>query len=212
MWQMTSTTSNTFTVMMTVGFFEVRGEVLDPITNTTRVYLGKEMFQSVPGDLRQKYVSVVDRSYIARDAATATDQTQEKVWFNALAEDVKPGDTTAKMYCNAAGEIYVQNDNPPPAMPNTLMTTSARSTIRLGFGDNAINQADGETVTLTPTPAVWTNGVGTFTISAAARYHPAGSPVTNVLLGNPGPQPGFDYRLPRYKNTVVQHLVKVSGP
>jgi len=224
MWQMSSTTSNTFLVIMTVGFFEVRqdaltGQHLFPQADgSNRFYLGKEMYQTVPGDLRQKFVSIIDRSYIGLDSTLPEPptplQTAEKPWFNTILDDVKPGDTTVRMYCadNQVGPPAVQRGQIFVDGSPVFMTTASRGTIRLGFGDNATNQADGESVTLTPVPTAWANGIGTFTITSAVRYHTAGSPVSNVLLGNPGPQPNFDYRDPRYSNTVIPYCAKVAGP
>ena len=208
MWQMTSTTSNTFTVIMTVGFFEVRGQVYDNVSGTNRVYLGKELFQNAPGDLRQKFVSVVDRSYIAQDATFPTAQTAEKPWFTTLTEDVAPGATSFKVAATAAGLVFADGQT---------FSLTGRNSLRLGFGDNLLNQADGEAVNMTGALPVtpFANGVVIVNLpvgSTVARYHPAGSPVSNVLLGNPGPQPGFDYRIDRYKQTVIPYCVKVSGP
>ena len=52
--------------------------------------------------------------------------------------------------------------------------------------------------------------------AAITRYHPAGSPLTGgrtagnlPLLGNPGPQPRFDFSDPRYKG-VVPYCVRVN--
>jgi hypothetical protein len=75
-----TTTSNTFTVMMTIVFHEVR---TDPIQTwivltepgTNRPLLGKEMYKEVPGDLRQQYFAIIDRTNatIAKQVVTTTD-------------------------------------------------------------------------------------------------------------------------------------------
>ncbi|HEY2784726.1 MAG TPA: hypothetical protein VGJ05_07085, partial [Fimbriiglobus sp.] len=55
-----TTTSNTFAVYITVGFFEVTNS--PPYDTTNRPALGKELFKDMPGDLRQKYYAVIDRT------------------------------------------------------------------------------------------------------------------------------------------------------
>jgi hypothetical protein len=66
-----TTTSDTFEVYLTVGFFEVRNagpyyvDVGGGVYNTP--ILGKEIFREAPGDLRQRFFSVVDRTNLCLD-------------------------------------------------------------------------------------------------------------------------------------------------
>ena len=60
-----TTTTDTFLLIYTVSFFEVRNTTAGPIYPSAGgepVILGKEVFKDVPGDLRQQFVAVLDRS------------------------------------------------------------------------------------------------------------------------------------------------------
>ncbi len=56
-------TSDSFLVVMTVGFFEVTNAGPHSVTN--QPVLGKELFDRVPGDLRAQFAAVLDRSQLA---------------------------------------------------------------------------------------------------------------------------------------------------
>jgi hypothetical protein len=249
-----TTTSDGFLVIMTVAFFEVRN---DPATTPGgRVYLGKELYEQVPGDRRYRFVSIVDRTQLALDPTptTATPplvlQAPSTPWQTTLAEDVLPGATTIKVMAatnnptndpNVVTNARVFADGVPVDLL-AVTTPPTFQRIRVGFGDAGLPRpltaqpgpppvppavspasdgGDGEELALaslpppTPTPipqvVAWANGVATITLAApAVRYHPAGSPVTNHLLGNPGPQPNFDPNDTRYK-PVVPYFARVTG-
>ncbi|QEL15437.1 hypothetical protein [Limnoglobus roseus] len=87
-----TTTSDTYLVVMTVGYFEVRNN--GPYDTTNPPVLGKEVFSDIPGDLRAKFVAVVDRSMIAAApvapttvpvTATPTAQQSKGLWFTETA-------------------------------------------------------------------------------------------------------------------------------
>src|SRR5205814_7498664 len=71
-----TTVSNVFTVTFTVVFHEVR---TDPVKTweflsepgTGRPLLGKEVYKEVPGDLRQQYFAVIDRTNSTLDVTGA---------------------------------------------------------------------------------------------------------------------------------------------
>jgi len=240
-------------VVMTVGFFEVRdpdgpgplppGPVPPGFPGAGRIYLGQELFKDVPGDFRQQFVTVVDRTGLGVEIdrstgiptptglqASSGPGDQGKVWFTTLAEDAMPGATSIK--------VFAATDNPTGPSFSNLTGTNAyiyadgqrvplmgRSVV-IGFGDKdlADSLSDGELVGLPQVPANVTapstvtqvargaNGVMMIDLPAGAaiqKYHPAGSPVTNVTLGHPGPQPNFKADDPRYK-AVVPYTVQVS--
>jgi hypothetical protein len=226
MWNNTTTTSDAFLVIMTVAFFEVRHQ--DPATG--RVYLGKEFYEQVPGDRRFRFFAIVDRTQLALDPASAPPQylqAPSTPWQTALVEDVLPGQTVIKV---AASTNNPTNDPNVPTdavvyadgVPVSLLGKQ----LRLGFGDalpppaGINNGGDGEWVATPPLPpsapipipqvVTWSNGVATIALSApVTRYHAAGSPVTNYVLGNPGPQPSFNPNDPRYK-PVVPYFARVN--
>jgi hypothetical protein len=217
-WNSTTTTGNTFLVVMTVGYFEVRNTNYQP---GDRVFLGKELYKEVPGDLRQKFVSVIDRSNLSLDLTSpvgtmgylqgytnasntpsATGNTPSQPWFTTLTADVQPGATQIGVAADASGRVYVGG------VPVTL---TKNQQLWLGFGNFALNNGGGEMVTVlsvAPNPAPSGTAVVTLAMPVQ-RYHPAGSPVSNQLLGNPGPQPSFDYRDRRYQG-VVPYCVRVT--
>ena len=62
-----TTTTDTFLLIYTVSFFEVRNPIQPneqyyPAKNGVPVVLGKEVYREVPGDLRTQFVAVLDRS------------------------------------------------------------------------------------------------------------------------------------------------------
>ena len=273
-WNNSSTTSDTFMVLMTVAFFEVRQQ--DPATG--RVYLGKELSKDTPGDMRQKYAAVIDRSHAAVEVTpglgTATrtgKQDGAAPWYTVTTTDVVQGvyDTTgvpaAGPYVNNAPgpntgkpvtctieakqsslptvnslnqaqpptptgvvflegqQIHIVQDltkarNDLEIEPTAAASNQHTSVVRLGFGDAAINNGEGELFSVggvTPDPnfpgrvtlnllpfGLFTPSGLTTTTTAVYRYHPAGSVVTNVVLGNPGPQPAFVPTDARYKYLV----------
>ncbi|MGL6096653.1 MAG: hypothetical protein ACRC7O_12765, partial [Fimbriiglobus sp.] len=236
-WNNAATTSDTFLVLMTVGFFEVRQQDANG-----RVYLGKELFQDAPGDLRVKYAAVIDRSHLA--LATRLDgsvdltgpggkpqQATEQPWFTVSHSDVPA--TTLTTFDNLVIDgRFLPAD--PMAMPPTvdrvqvfangaaqeiIPADTTKNRIRIGFGGATLNQGEGAAYTVSlvsgtdlggqPLP----NGRARLSITSPAgtiRYHPAGSAVSNVLLGNPGPQPNFRYDEPRYQGVVILKPTKID--
>jgi hypothetical protein len=242
-WNSMTTTSNSFAVFVTVGFFEVRdpdgptGPLPPGPDANGRIYIGKEMCKDVPGDLRHKFFSIIDRTNLGVElngTAMPTAQAathpldQGKVWFTSLVEDAKPGDTTIKIAAAdltsasglvTCGAVFADGFKIP-----LIDRTINRSAIRVGFGDATLTEskADGEWLTMPAYPSeppavptvtqvvTWSNGVATITLgSAVTQYHPAGSPVSNVVLGHPGPQPSFNVNDARYR-AVVPYSVQVT--
>jgi hypothetical protein len=203
MWNNTTTTSDAFLVIMTVGFFEVRN---NPAPGD-RVILGKELYDQVPGDRRFKFFSVVDRTQLALASTTPSgnpplyQQAQSVPFQTVLIDDMVPTatPTNIRVAADAAGKVYVNGD------PVQL---AAGQTLWFGFGDGTpasptYNVGDGEQLTITTvTPGPPNSGYVTLTVPAVNRYHPSGSPVTNYLIGNPGPQATFDPNDPRFKSVV----------
>ena len=245
-WNSSTTTSNSFLMVATVGFFEVRS-----IGPNGRLYLGQELNKDVNGDLRAQFVTVVDRTGLGVELdrssgtpvptglqASPAPQDQGKVWFTALAEDAMPGATSIK--------VMAGTNNPTGASYSSQTGTNAyvyvdgnrvslmNRTVVIGFGDTDVPDVpgtvgakggDGEVVglpqvpqnvtapaTITYQPASGSNGVMKIDLPLGAviqKYHAAGSPVTNVTLGHPGPQPNFDVNNPRYR-AVVPYTVQVT--
>ena len=198
MWNNTTTTSNNFLVIMTVGFFEVRN--VD--TATGRVYLGKEYYEEYPGDTRSKFISYVDRTNLAVDTTTTTEQFAKTPWFTKMTENAEVGATTIKVEANTVGT------NPVVYVNGNQVELKANDQILIGMGRHDLNGNDGELVTMTAVSGA--SGIATLTVNATTRFHPAGSPVSNAMLGNPGPQPRFNPEEPMYRDTVTPFFTRVE--
>ncbi|OWK43608.1 hypothetical protein [Fimbriiglobus ruber] len=189
-WNNTTTTSDTFLVVMTVGFFEVRAGG----TPATPVVLGKELFNKGVGDLRKKYIAVLDRSNLAIDPSTPTAtftpaatflQATTTPCFSTLTQDINS--TSTQFTCTAVGA-----SGSLAAMVNgSPQSLTTGSQVRIGFGDRTLNQGDGELFTVASATPSGVAGQVSLTLSPAnspCMNHPAGSVISNVLIGNPGPQ------------------------
>lgn len=208
-----TTTSNAFAVWITVGFFEVR----NPPDATGRVYLGKELYEEIPGDRRFKFFSIVDRTQLAIDPNNTSQQAPSVPWQTTLLEDALPGATSIRVAADSAGKVYVDGTEVPLGQGQK---------IRIGYGSGdgdpatspTYNGGDGEEVVIDAVapPDPTKKGQVVLTVhnslsnGPVQRYHPAGSPVGNYVLGNPGPQLSFDPNDPRYK-PVVPYFARLTG-
>ncbi len=187
----TTTVSHTFAVFVTVGYFEVVNEVPSATITLPNgspakfTQLGKEYYKDVPGDTRHKFFAVVDRSRVGLTPGTNQHATAHP-FFTTVEDNAAVGATTIPVavsgngFVNADGtSVFFQNNMP----------------LVVGVG------ATQEIVTVSG----WTapvNGVSTLTVSALTRPHYAGESVSNVMPGNPGPQPNFDVNIDMYRPVV----------
>lgn len=207
-----TTTSDTYLVVMTVGFFEVRNPTL-PISTTNPVILGKEVSDQVAGDLRGKYVAIIDRSMIATDPVTG--QHVDGLWQTTLAETPYDPNTSGTYYLRmpaqgdpAGGGIQIDYEG-------RRTTLTAGSSFVVGVGANAetisIAALGGRNPDDSPAPPFDpATGLATVTLTAPLfRLHHGGDLVSNALYQNPGPQPNFDVHQSRYRG-VVPYFEKVE--
>ncbi|MGL4422594.1 MAG: hypothetical protein ACRCZF_18140, partial [Gemmataceae bacterium] len=215
LWGQTTATSDTFLVIFTVSFFEVR----DPGTGAfPKMVLGKEVFLETPGDLRKQFCSVIDRSAMTiNDVTTPTTATQpgRKPWMTSLTADAEVGSNTLHMtgaINGSAANIFHNGET---------ITVNVGDRIRVGFGDSTNTLAtpwlagstpdnnDGEWVTVQSISQRLLSPATTMPMAAATyfpgqvtlrtttnltRNHSSSSPVSNAILGYPGPQPNFSYK------------------
>ncbi|MCZ2343295.1 MAG: hypothetical protein LC104_16100 [Bacteroidales bacterium] len=191
-----TTTTDCYLVILTVGWFEV--------TNVSASYsvanpplLGTEIYRTVPGDMRTQAVAVIDRTQIGVDNGG---NQVGGVYFSELAAEVPLGGTTLDFPANGPGGsggavIYSEGKT-------FIININNGTQLRLGTGDAATGQGDGEWVTVSGVTYNAATGMATVGISGTTCYHPAGSPVSNAFLRNPGPQPGFDYTKPQWQGVV----------
>jgi hypothetical protein len=216
-----TTTSDTYLVVMTVGYFEVRSPAPYSVTNPP--VLGKEVFNEVPGDLRAKFVSVVDRSMIAQEldaSGNPTNNQSDRLLYTQVADSGAPQSTPANTTAVAANlpiSLTVRCDldsltsttavlfydgrrytfggvaTDPNAITTLIVGTGANAVAITGVTAGAPDAAKG-TVVLTGT-------VNNVPANTQARPIAVGTAVVSGLPGNPGPQ-NFDVNLPRYKGVV----------
>jgi hypothetical protein len=207
----TTTVSHTFAVWVTVGYFDYNA----PTPGATPV-LGAEYYSVVPGDLRRKYFSVVDRSMVGLDPSsvlTATPtvppvQSQNLPFFTTVdgTSVNAAGSTTIVITTSGTGNGVVNSNG--VAVNIMSQTPTGGSSIAIGTG------ATQEIVLVTkvsqypppnpmpPSPPA-TTGVTLLTLSAALKYpHWPGESVSNVIPGNPGPQSSFNYLQTPYSYVV----------
>ena len=212
-----TTTSDTFAVYITVGFFEVTNP--GPYTVNTRPLLGKELFKDMPGDLRQKYYAVIDRSNLSLDPTNLRVQGGKSFITELTPTDplvptapVTPIQTTLN--------LRVQNGSPTVltaaqggflslSYKGTPFTIATGQFLRIGTGATAewvlVTQAGGYSSATGIGSVVVTRNVSPSAAIPALPVTPAhgiGDSVTNVIPGNPGPQPGFNPNLPNYQPVV----------
>lgn len=208
-----TTRSNVFAVYITIGYFEVRNPA--PYNLTNRPILGREMTFEMFNNSgqRPRFFAIVDRTKLAAEDVTvgaptgAARRQAARPWMGMLAQAVPQGGTTLQFHVTrqlpATGtptQLQVDYDG----QTVTISTAAPNNRLRLGTGDAANAQGDGEWVTVQSLGALdTTNGLASVALTTPTlRPHAAGSPVANAVFGNPGPQPAFDYTDPRYQGVV----------
>ncbi len=195
----TTTVSHNFAVWVTVGYFEVVNETAVPAGwpagITYQGQLGREYFQSVPGDTRYKFFAVVDRSNIGLDPqqfqsgasihATVRPFFTTVATFSPTQPATQPG-TTLTIY---APNGQVNSDGNPVTVGGTLV---------VGTGANR------DFVTVTGVATTPTTSTLTLAGPGLTKTHYPGESVSNILPGNPGPQPTFDVTQAPYTYVVPQ--------
>ena len=216
-----TTVSNTFTVTITVVFHEVRmdpvktWEILsDPVTG--RPLLGKEAYRDVPGDLRQQYFAVVDRTNATINPQATTSPGQMPFFTTLESVPVPPNPAATPPQPNYTITVAVGEQNLPVVYADGVgIPINVGDFLYIGAGTGT-NTGEREQVQVQTVSAA--NGIATLGVLPTqadangnlvlTKAHGVGSLVTNAVLGNPGPQSGFRYWLPQYR-PVVPLVVRV---
>lgn len=215
-----TTVSDNYMVVLTVGFFEVRqGTAGDP---SNPPVLGKEVYDRVPGDMRHRFFSIVDRTQLGIELDNTGSpilnadgsRRQAAGWYTELTVPPSPT-STGNLYIRFvatggdANSIQLHYDGQD-------FTIAAGNLLRLGTGANAETVAvQGLSATDSAGNALPafdpTTGLATVTLAAnPTRTHFAGEAVTNnVLPGNPGPPPVFNFRDPQ-QQSVIRYVGRLS--
>ncbi len=206
LWNNLTPVSDSFMVVMTVGFFEV--DNAGPWNVTNQPQLGRELFDKVPGDLRAQFAGVIDRSNLAvADPATPTTPAANSPFQTKLTTDATGGDTRLAVEAAFVAAGGLLPDGTTAAADTAVLygdgtrrflAVTAGTFLRVGYGDQLTNTGDGERVqvgtvtqrtTLTASVLVTVPGEVSITLGAGLfRCHGAGAIVSDAAFGNPGPQ------------------------
>jgi hypothetical protein len=225
-----TTRSNTFAVYLTVGYFEVKNA--GPYNEANRPVLGRELGELEGNPIRHRFFSVLDRTNLSIEAPTQLvapgqpiapiKQGQAPVYLSyepntplptapaysfANTEDPAPGAPLVEVKIpaigqDALGRILGYYDG----TLWTIQTGANPSVFMLDQGDKQEQVAVQQIVGYDAASAS-----AVIRLSAITQPHSRGAimrllnpdpsrPVSTP--GNPGPQPGFDYKSPRYAPVV----------
>lgn len=171
-----TTTSNSFAITITIVFHEVRmnGVSMEQINDGAgnRFVIGKEVYKDVPGDLRQQFFSVVDRSNIAMQL-TPPGQIQPTPLFASL------GQVPATGYGAAAGQtVAMVLANPGENTSGNLMPINPMTEMNPPTGSWNVYLANAVAAGSRP----YTSAPGAYTVTVYADGRPvtigAGSIIT----------------------------------
>jgi hypothetical protein len=216
----TTTVSHTFAVWVTVGYFDYNAPALGAAP-----VLGAEYYNVVPGDLRRKYFSVVDRSMVGLDPQSLSTgqlaQSKNAPFYTTVdAINVKAGDqkiviSTTSTANGAAGQNTVNIGS------GTLTCNGSNSSwISIGTGATQeyvrVDSSEQYPPYVAPPkpPVTPMNNVSLLHLATPLKYyHYQGETVSNIVPGYPGPGAGslgtpgaptgsfnFNYSQPPFKS------------
>jgi len=234
-WNNFTTVGDSFLLLFTIGFFEVENDAPYNVTNQPR--LGKEAFSVAPGDLRQAYATIIDRSQIytsiVNSAGTGTtsytdpNNTAAKPWQAKLSDDAHIGSKQIVVEADLTDDgtgtdnyarIYIEGASIKVKRGNFIYIGTGEATTALGSnGDGELFQVSTDMMAISQKSILDPAGNVTAQPSRVVlklngtlnRSHPAGSPVRNAQLGNPGPAPNLTFEHLRARG-VVPYLIKLD--
>jgi hypothetical protein len=189
-----TTRSNVFAVWCTVGYFEVTD------TSTQPVKLGAEIGSSQGTTVRHRMFAIVDRTNLTIDPNTAGQRSQGPApwWVPSPSPVQAPGMGGPVPQAFVIPRYYEGFDL------SSVIQTGTSLVIDTGNAADAANPQEKVLVTSVSVDAMNNNVLDLQAVFTKA--HAPGFRVTNVGAstspGNPGPQPNFDYRNPRYAPVV----------
>lgn len=214
-----TTVSNVFAVHVTIVFHNVRmnpaavppAPLFESIPGIPqpRAFIGAEAFREVPGDLRQQYFAIVDRSNAAvtdPNANTVLTNPFQAATATALGLNNGTGSfTLANAVCDTMNNtVSIASDG----QVVTLSATGAPGTVNSIYvgsgGDRVKLDITQITIDTMPTPPVATFTVKQPAMGTTTRTFPAGSVVSNGVPGRPTYPTGFS---PLSSNHPYQLLV-----
>ena len=187
-----TTRSNVFAVWMTIGYFEVTDR------NTRPAKLGRELGSDDGSNVRHRYFAIVDRTNLTTDNVNPRVQGGRPILF-AFTPKLNPDESPA---CTP-GEVSTV----VPATSYdgfTLRGVYDDAAWELRTGDRVLIGQGDRRESVPITVVGFSPGIGATLKITCGKEHPYGSPmmIDRCRMGNPGPQPGFSIRDPRYAGVV----------
>lgn len=213
MWHNATTVSNAFAVWITVAFFEVATDASGNIQyepGTTgippgRPILGREAYLEIPGDLRQQYFALIDRTNLTLDPTDPSRQGP-RPFFTELIDNYYPGVSGNTIQVPAAG--VDASGNPVLYTDGVAIPIIPGSVLFFGSGPDPGHNPLGwptnrERAVVNSATYDGSSQRANITLAAPlSKFHPSGTLVTNCVPGNPGPQAHFEHHNPIYTPVV----------
>jgi len=206
-----TTVSDTYMVVLTVGFFEVRqgfvaGNPADPPV------LGKEVYDQVPGDLRSQFTAVIDRTQlgglpannpvvVARMAGGAFTPTPDGAhWIGELQAQIPP--TAAGATTQAQLHAVVPSD------PNNWNGTGIPPATSVGtFNPNRPDAPGSQFFLIAPN----ISSTNMQTIQVGGHYDGADWTIHAAFNGDTGVLAPTDLNMPDQKNQGTRFFINVGN-
>ncbi len=205
-----TTVSHTFVVYLTIGYFEIEAQTIPAWPTSANVpppppKFGAEVYDKVPGDMRQKYIAVIDMSSVGLKPvfpafANDTDpHAQGPPLFTALDKTARAGSTVISVAYSGGTPDGVTLPVMADSQLMSIRAAAAPSTpaTQLVIGHGVEEQvvtvigvgpcAAGPGMPPNPVPLA----VGELEVTPLTRDVWAGTSVSNVRPGYAGPQPDF---------------------
>ncbi len=201
-----TTVSHQFVVYVTIGYFEVTNPAAPGWPTGANApppppQFGAEVYDKIPGDMRQKYMAVVDMSNLGLKAHPVANDpdphAQGRPFFSALIDTARPANPTFSI-------AYTRHDNSNAANPVLYIASDGVETAIVGGPAGTGTQLvigsglDVQYVTVLAVGSV----PGQITVTGLSRPAWAGTCVSNVRPGYAGPQVAFDYNSAKYKPVI----------
>lgn len=198
-----TTVNHQYVVFLTIGYFDA--DVVNPVQvapNVSIPRLGAEAFISIPGDMRQKVVAVVDMSNMALRADSQVNGgdpiATETPFFTSL-EATAYGNGVPTATLSIASSRFVPGATVAQNQLGVATTDGQEVAVGgylvIGYG------SEEQVVQVTGIP-----GPGQVSVQTVGgvpfRTAWGGTCVSNVRPGFPGPQPSFNYTDPKYKGVL----------
>ena len=178
-----TTVSNTFTIHATIVYYQVRTDPTtgNPLTDggaVPRYLLGQEVYRQVPGDMRQQFFAVADRSNIG---LTMSGGYQSIPFYTSLNKGPVP--VTNAMGTTVSNSLYLPSVTQVNTSTQQLVVMADSQSITIGAG-TALLVGSGANREVAVVSGI--NADGSLSVPVLSNTHVPGECISNVVPGNPG--------------------------